>query len=48
MATGKHVDLSLYYMAPEHQDRIDAEVPSVRWKSARRRINEASAEASKI
>jgi hypothetical protein len=42
------VDLSLYYAAQEHRDRIDSEVPSVSWKKGKRRINEASAEASKI
>jgi hypothetical protein len=46
------VDLSLYYAAPVHRDRIDPEVvmPSVSWKTgkAKRRINKAAAEPGKI
>ena len=46
------MDLSLYYAALEHRDRIDSEVvmPSVSWKTgkAKQRINEALAEPSKI
>ncbi|HEV2094688.1 MAG TPA: hypothetical protein VGR18_16140 [Rubrobacter sp.] len=46
------MDLSLYYAALEHRDRIDPEVvmPSVSWKmgKAKRCVNKASAEPSKI
>jgi len=42
----------LYYAALEHRDRIGQEVvmPSVGWKTdeVKKRINKASAEASKI
>jgi hypothetical protein len=46
------VALSVYYVAPEHRDRIDPKVvmPSVSWKTgkAKQRINKAPAEPSKI
>jgi hypothetical protein len=40
----------LYYAALEHRDRIDPEVvtPSVSWKTAKQRINEAPAEPREI
>jgi len=46
------MNLSLYYAALEHRDRIDPEVvmPSVSWKTGKgkQRINKAPAEPSKI
>ena len=46
------MDLSLYYAAPVHRDRIDPEVVmlSVIWKTgkAKQRINKAPAEPTKI
>ena len=46
------MNLSLYFAALEHWNRIDPEVvmPSVSWKTskAKQRINKAPAEPSKI
>ena len=44
------MNLSLYFAALEHWNRIDPEVvmPSVSWKAAKKRVNKVSAGPSKI